>query len=525
MPTMSVMPLGDKPSPSAQSQRPGSKQPPSFQALADLLKLLRSIPSSSDCQFAEEILNEMAGLRNQLQTKEKELEQVGKAKEIAINEMFKVNEALKSKQDETASEIESLKKSVQEGKDTISQKEREVRDSEDRYKRIQAAHTQVQSDLNTGRRDIDSLQHKLKEKDVLIDKIKSSHSENLQRLKAAEGVAKEMRKEKSALTESLQTTKAELDKVKGYATPHSGCDEDPMIDAFIELWQYATTEIYLHLKEDLSEAVLQNHSIWDGFKRKSNLAVEHHVPLPHSNSPAAKQMRLAIFLAILAREVDKHIFQPTYIIPEDAGIRDTLARLAASDNEKESFCRSILLSIDPDTEKAILQSRIQAVVRNVSSYLYDMLPEDQFNKLRASVWKIAERAADVWNPIQRSLERYEPDFEPLKWGDDKWSPLHFPEGSSAEIETSPNLLDDCLLTVFPRIAVVESGNRFPLTYVVQLRKSQPQCLAAGRELANVPSSPILGRVASNRSRRRSNAPSDADHANGTLPIKKKPQAP
>ncbi|RAL07870.1 uncharacterized protein BO97DRAFT_408683 [Aspergillus homomorphus CBS 101889] len=519
------MPNGDKPPPSPQSQRPASQQPSGSQALADLLKLLSSIPSSSDYQVAEEIFNEMAGLRVRLQTKEKELEQVRIEKTIAVKEMFQVNEEQSSKQKETASEIESLSRSVQEGKDTISQKEREIRDSEDRYKKVQVDYTKAQSTLNTAQRDIDSLQHKLKEKDVLIDKIKSSHSDNLQRLKAAEGEAKEIRKEKSVLTESLQTTNASLDKIKGYAAPHSGCDEDSMVDAFIELWQYATTEINLHLNKDLSEAVLQNHSIWDGFKRKSNLAAEHHVPLPQSNSPAAKQMRLAVFLAILAREVDRQIFQPTYIVPEDAGVRDTLARLAACDNEKESFCRSILLSIDPDREKTILQSRIQAVVRHVSSYLYDMLPEDQFPKLRASIGKIAERAADVWHPFQRSLERYEPDFEPLKWGDDKWSPLHLPEGSSAESETSPNPLDDCLITVFPRITVVERANRFPLTYVVQLRKSHPQCLAAGRELANVPTSPILGRVASNRSRRRSNAPSDAGHANGTLPMKTRLQAP
>ncbi|KAL4926588.1 uncharacterized protein BDV17DRAFT_293384 [Aspergillus undulatus] len=447
------------------------------------------------------------------------------AKEIAINEMFKVNEAQTAKQKETASEIESLKKSVQQGKDAISQKEREIRDSEGRFKKVQATHTQLESDLKTAQRDIDGLQRKVKEKDVLIDRIKASHSDNQKRLKAVEEGAKEMEKEKSALAESLQATKARLDKIEGYAIQHSDCDEDSMIDAFIELWQYATTEIYVHLNKDLSEVVLQNRSIWDAFKRKSNFAVEHHVPLPNSNSPAAKQMRLAVLLAILAREIDKQIFQPTYIVPEDAGIRDTLAGLAASDNEKESFCRSILLLIDPETEKVVLQSRIQAIVRNVSQYLYDMLPEDQFTELRASIGKIAERAANVWHPIQRSLERYEPDFEPFKWGDDQWSLLRFPEGSSAESETSPDMLDDCLLTVFPRIAVVEKGHRFPLTDVVQLRKSQPQCLAAGRELTNVPTSPVTGRVASNRSRRKSNAPGDADHVNGTLPMKKKSQGP
>jgi hypothetical protein len=65
-------------------------------------------------------------------------------------------------------------------------------------------------------------------------------------------------------------------------------------------------------------------------------------------------MRLAIFLAILAREVDKQIFQPTYLLPEDAGIREVLTNLGASDSEKESFCWSILLSINPNEQNAVL---------------------------------------------------------------------------------------------------------------------------------------------------------------------------
>jgi hypothetical protein len=234
-------------------------------------------------------------------------------------------------------------------------------------------------------------------------------------------------------------------------------------------------------------------------------------------------MRLAIILAILAREADREIFQPTYIVPQEAGIRDTLARLAASDKEKESFYRSMLLSMDQDGQEASLQSRIQVVVRNVSSCLYDMLSEEQFIALRASVEKIAERAVNVWRPLQRSLERYEPDFEPHKWGDDQWSLLQFPEGSSAESEASPNVIEDCLLIVFPRITVVEKGHRFPLTDVVQMRKTQPQCLAARRELADLPTSPVIGRVASNRTRRRSNAASDTSHQKVIQPVKKKPQ--
>jgi chromosome segregation ATPase len=232
MPAASVVPLRGQHSPSTLTQRPAAQQPqpqpPSTQALANFLELLNSIPSSPNYQVAEEILNEMTVLRNQLQSKEKELEQVKKAKEIAVNEMFDVNEAQKSKQKEIALEMDSLKKSIQLAKDALSQKEREIHAFDGQYRKVQADLTQVQSDLKTAQHDIDGLQKKVKEKDLLIDKVKASHSEGQKRSKAAEERVAAMEKEKSALAESLQAAKARLDKIEGYTTQHSNCDEDSM---------------------------------------------------------------------------------------------------------------------------------------------------------------------------------------------------------------------------------------------------------------------------------------------------------
>jgi hypothetical protein len=152
------------------------------------------------------------------------------------------------------------------------------------------------------------------------------------------------------------------------------------------------------------------------FWRQSNLAVQHRVPLPLSKSVAVKRMRLAVILAILARELDKYTFQPTYIIPGDTQIREALTTLAASDSEKELFCRSILLSIDPEAQNKALRSRVQVVIRNVSSHLQGILPETHLTGLRQSLQKVVQKEAEVWQPIQRAKRRYEPDFEPLKWG-------------------------------------------------------------------------------------------------------------
>lgn len=234
-PTMSVMPAGSQHPLPVQNHRPALQQRRGSQTLEELRNLFGSIRSDPNFHVADEILNETSDLQNQLKAKEKELEQVKNEvstqlgeKQIAIAQMFEANEGEKSKQKEAISEIESLKKLIQEGKDTIALKESAISQSEDRYNKLQSSKSQLDSALKISKGDIDSLQQRLKEKDVLLDKIKSSHSDNQTRLKDAEGRAKEAQREKSALTTSLQATKAQLDRIEGYTTEQFDSNDDDM---------------------------------------------------------------------------------------------------------------------------------------------------------------------------------------------------------------------------------------------------------------------------------------------------------
>src|SRR5258708_4230115 len=111
----------------------------------------------------------------------------------------------------------------------------------------------------------------------------------------------------------------------------------------------------------------------------------HQVPLPQSNSDAAKQMRFAVFLAILARELDEHIFQPSYLSTEDNSIREVLVGLAMTEPKRESFCRALLLSLDPEGQAMNLDERKKTVVRNVGSCLLELLSPTQFQGVRTSL--------------------------------------------------------------------------------------------------------------------------------------------
>lgn len=259
---------------------------------------------------------------------------------------------------------------------------------------------------------------------------------------------------------------------------------------------------------------VKDKSIWDKLRKENANFAQQYVPLVPSNSPEAKGMRLVMTLAILSREICKHIFQPNYILPKDSEIHGILSHLAESDTEKESFCRRILLSIDHNAEERILQARIQTVIRNMSSYLWTLLSESQHDSIRIRIGRIVQKAADFWLPIQRAQQRYETDFDLVDFEDDDWEPFRFHGDNAIPNRQNQVVRDVKLLTVFPCISLVKDGDRDPLTRIIQLRSTQKLCIAAEYEASQMSTSFVVPRRPSTRSRRKSIA-HNTDRPNGT----------
>lgn len=213
-------------------------------------------------------------------------------------------------------------------------------------------------------------------------------------------------------------------------------------------------------------------------------------------------MRLAVFMAILARELTEHIFQPFYLPPSDSFIQEILIQLAKQDPEKESFCRALLLAISPERQNAILEERKQEVLQNVGSCFSDLLPTTQYDELRKGLKLVVDRACETWRFFQYNRNRYEPDHELREWADGEWEAFPF----AADSDTSQNQgfdskSDEPILAIFPRICRVDNGGSKPLNLGTVLTRSQ--CIGAERELKKKePSSPRLARVNSDRPRTR-----------------------
>lgn len=214
-------------------------------------------------------------------------------------------------------------------------------------------------------------------------------------------------------------------------------------------------------------------------------------------------MQLVVVLAILSREIDKHIFQPNYLDSEDNQLRSMLSELAKTESEKEAFCRAILLSMDAPAQGKSVQSRASRISRDITHRLFGTLSDEKQNEIRHTMLKIVNRAIEAWIPFQRSHSKYEPDFEPEHWDDPEWKPFTLPGEKAGKTETETGFPTDNSLTIFPRISRVDKDDRDPLNYVVQIRRSHPLWSEAEQEMSRSPISPTTGRMPFTRPRRAS----------------------
>jgi hypothetical protein len=231
------------------------------------------------------------------------------------------------------------------------------------------------------------------------------------------------------------------------------------------------------------------------------ISMSHQVPLPPSNTNAAKEMRLAVFLGLLARELVELIFQPCYISLNELDIRNVLLEVAMTDSKKESYYRAILLAMGSNKQKTVLEERKKTFLQNVEANLSDLLPEAQYTELRQILEVVVEKACETWKFFQYSRNRYELDFDLLEWGGD-WDPFPFQSSSNLGQEQSPNGdADEPVLAIFPRICRVGNGEFKPLNFGTVLTRYQ--CADADRELRKKePSNPRAARAISDRQRTR-----------------------
>ncbi|CAG8036040.1 unnamed protein product [Penicillium olsonii] len=461
-----------------------------------IIEHFKQLTFDPDFQRASTTYSQFKEQQDQIRIRDEKLDKLQKhikAQEenelVALSRLSAVNQALTTQKEKTEKANASFQKAVAEREKSLTEISRRIQELQGQIQTQLSERAQSEGRMNSmiaqHNLEIDSLQSKLKASDQSVDKMKATTTDLESRLAEEQAKSVCLETEKKSLDEKMRKARNRLEKFDSFILKSHQTDVQSIIDRFEGIWDYAVDEIWTVLRQNLSDENLKNDRSWKKFRLETDAAIRdgaiqgQPAPLCASNSDAAKGMRLAVILGILSRKIDKEIFQPSYFPSETGNFRMSLNKLAKSDNEKEHFYRSVLLSIDRDGQEAELQSRAKSVVQNVSYYLHELLSTAQYGELKERIKKVVDRAIEVWGPIQSSTKRYETEFDPVDWAHDEDSLFQFPVGGEDTIEAEHP--DDHLFVVFPGLFSLER-DAVILNSVVPLMSSQRLCVAANQEL-------------------------------------------
>ncbi|KAK4225808.1 hypothetical protein QBC38DRAFT_367909 [Podospora fimiseda] len=280
--------------------------------------------------------------------------------------------------------------------------------------------TRLQISLDKSEKDIKDKETKLtlaqKEYKDLSSKLSEAAKKLVFSEKKISQVETEAEKRLESIRKSLAEEKAQLNRLSKFSVPLTPVPKDTkeistkLNSIFISA--LSLTETYFSLDFPPTLLSLQNTEIWDPLK--DHKAIMRSIPLPLSNSPTAKSMRVASFLSILNYELRKHIFQPTYLLKDFSELNNLLNILSETSPEEESYLRSVLLKTSgsiPGRLAEVTQSCAAAVVGNILNCVTHLIPEAKRPGFKNHLEKLCRESCNAWASVQRLEGRVEFDFD------------------------------------------------------------------------------------------------------------------
>lgn len=201
------------------------------------------------------------------------------------------------------------------------------------------------------------------------------------------------------------------------------------VDILDKIWTSIVTLVESTFRPSLPEPILSDPSCWANLRNSPYLkhATQLQIPLPQSNSSAAKGMRISAVLAVLSRALHRHLFRPVYLLDDDDENLVKFLRVLEDENPaRELHLRSTLLATMPERQIEQGARRVKTVVREVSWLVQHLLSALAFESFVSGLEQACKLACEQWMRIQLASMKIEPYFGP-PYDDFDWQVLDLPE--------------------------------------------------------------------------------------------------
>lgn len=234
-------------------------------------------------------------------------------------------------------------------------------------------------------------------------------------LGVATGKAEQLQTDLTTASEDLHRKNVRLSELDGYRACLRSESEDTYVQILDTIWTSIAGLVETQFREDLDSSVLGDESCWANLRQSEYLRQARQIPLPRSNSAAAKQMRVAAVLAVLSRSLHRYIFRPVYLADDHSGdecLASMLRTVARDSPTREEHTRATLLALLPDKQRAAAAKRVSAVVREVSWSVQHLLSALQYEAFRTGLETACKLACVQWMRVQVTRMKIEPYFGP-----------------------------------------------------------------------------------------------------------------
>lgn len=378
-------------------------------------KRINDAAAAAAARDADEEIVQLTLAKNALQTAKTALEKAKAENESEIARLKERIETLEAQKKKLEEDLEAANKEIAELKGTLEQKNLKIESLEE--------------SLRVAEEQIASLQQTVEDKNAEIEELHGKLTAETVRAEKAEAQGQDLRIRLDDTERTLHDTEGRLEDLEQYRIEMDTENEDVYVAVLDKIWTTIVSLIEATFRPDIEEPTLSDASCWNNLRNSPYLkhATQLQIPLPQSNTPAAKGMRISAVLAVLSRALHRHIFRPVYLFDDDdENIVKFLRLLEDEDPTREAHMRATLLSAMPERQEEQAARRVKTVVREVSWLVQHLLSALQYEAFCSGLEAACKLACEQWMRIQVAQMKIEPYFGP-PYDDFDWQVLDLPE--------------------------------------------------------------------------------------------------
>lgn len=204
-------------------------------SIQSFLKQVSVLASSPESRAATDVLEEIGHQREQVHARDEELKKaqneildLKERKRVAIEEMFAANESEKGKQKEALGRVESLCVSVKQKDKCLAEYSKQVQELRQQVDSLKSSYSLELGKVSQSAKYISTIQQNLKEKDKIIEEMKTAGSSLKTMLSSMQQKMEGLEAEKVTLNKELQTSQGQLRNLESFTVQQLELDENSM---------------------------------------------------------------------------------------------------------------------------------------------------------------------------------------------------------------------------------------------------------------------------------------------------------